>query len=64
MKRLVLSGSKYNDGDVYVYGAAVTRVILYLFIITIFFRPDRNAGVGAVEQYAFWVDRVKRITIR
>jgi len=36
MKRLILSRSKYNDDDVYVYGAAVTRYIIYLFIIIFF----------------------------
>lgn len=49
MKRLVLSGNKYNDDDdVCVYGAAVTRYILYLFIIIIFFSLTVEERAGDV----------------
>lgn len=48
MKRLVLSGSKYNDGDV--YGAAVTRYVIFIYYYYFFLdRRETRGGHRAIR---------------
>lgn len=47
MKRLVLSGSKYNDDDVYVYTGQLSHVILYyIYLLLFFYSLDRRGTRG------------------